>query len=352
MGRNYFLWIVIIALGCLVLIFFSVGKEINKPITKESLIPSPKTPFKTYISGVGIVEPSSENIFIGTTLNRAVEKVYVSVGEKIKKGQPLIKLEDRDLQANLEEQKAVYNTTLAKLNRLEALPRSEDAAEANASLKSAEAALELAKKQYEMTQNLNDPRAISLEEKNRRQYHYQEAQAKFEQTQADARKTKAGAWKPDLEIAQLEIQQTKANIQKTETEIARTIIQSPIDGTVLQIKIHEGEYPSVDNFRTPLMILGNIDTLHLRVSINQLDIPLFSSTAQAVAYLQDDDRTEIPLEFVKIEPFLIAKQSFNNAITEKVDTRVLQIIYSLQKNSLPIFVGQQMDVFIHTKAKE
>ena len=52
------------------------------------------------------------------------------------------------------------------------------------------------------------------------------------------------------------------------------------------------------------------------------------------------------LKFVRIEPYVIPKKSLTGDTTERVDTRVLQIIYSLEGSSLPIFVGQQMDIFI------
>lgn len=346
MIRNYFFAIVIIALISLFLIFYSLGREINTPVTKEPVNLPPRAPFKTYISGVGIVEPMSENILIGTPINRVVEKVYVTVGNKVKKGELLLRLEDRDLVANLRVQEAAYQSAAAKLKRLEAFPRTEDLLAVTASLNSAKAELELAKNQYEMVLSLPDPRAISQEEKNRRLSNYQQAEAKWQEAQTNLAKTQAGTWKPDLEIARYEVQRAEANVNRIKTEIERTTIQSPIDGTVLQVKIHKGEPALVD--KTPIMILGNIDEMFLRVSINQLDIPYFHSKSPAVAFLQGDAHFEFPLEFVRVEPSLVNKQNLTNEITEKVDTRVLQIIYRIKKDDHRIYVGQQMDVFIET----
>lgn len=347
MKRNYFIAIVCIALFCLFLIFFSLWWEIASPVKKEMIISPPIAPYKSYISGVGVVEPSSENIYIGTPVNRLVEKVLVTVGEKVKKGTTLFHLEDHDLEANLLVQRAAYQSALAKLHRLEAFPRPEDLAEATAELKNAKAELDLAKNAYQMVLALPDPRAISEEEKNRRYFNYQRAEAKWQQAQAQWEKIKAGTWKPDLEIAQFEVRQAEANLYSIKTEIERTIIRSPIDGTVLKINIHEGEFPPLDTFKMPLMIIGNIDELYLRVSINQFDIRYFQPNAPAVAFFQGDSRIEFPLEFVRVEPFLVEKQALTNEITEKVDTRVLRIIYRIKKDDHPpIYVGQQMDVFI------
>lgn len=349
MNRNYFLIFVGVAIVCLFLIFFSIGREIASPVTKDPLIPPPLSPYKEFISGEGIVEASSDNIYIGTSVNRVVDRVLVKVGDKVKKGSLLFCLEDRDLKANLRAQHAAYNSAKAKLQRLEEFPRAEDLAAANANLKSAEAELNLTKNQYEMVQGLSDPRAISESEKLRRLSLYQQAEAKWLQAQADFDKIKSGTWKPDLEIARLEVQEAEANLQRTKTDIQRTCIESPIDGTVLQVKTHEGEFPPPDPQRSPMMIIGNTDHLYLRVTINQLDIPYFNRKAPAIAYLQGDSRFKFPLEFVRVEPYLVSKQNLTNELTEKVDTRVLNIIYRILHDHHELFVGQQMDVFIEAE---
>lgn len=346
MKRNYFLGLVIASLIALFLIFYELWHEIDTPATKIPLINPPTAPYQYYISGVGIVEPSSQSISIGTPLNRIVDKVLVKVGAKVKKGDILFSLEDADLKANLLLQETAYKSALARLNKLEALPRSEDLAEAKASLDIAKVELDLAKEQFDMVQNLPDPRALSREEINRRQFNYNLAEVKWQQAQAIYNKVKEGTWKPDLEIARLEAMQARANVHVVDAEIQRTIIQSPVDGTVLQIKINEGELPTPDTFRTPIMIIGNIEEKYLRVSINQLDIPHFHAKCPATAYFRGDASIEFPLEFVRIEPFLVDKLNLTNEISEKVDTRVLQIIYKIKDRSDLIYVGQQMDVFI------
>lgn len=349
MHRNYFLVIVLISVFCLVLIFVSLFWQIQAPVTKEPGIPPPLAPFKTSISGVGIVEPSSDNIMIGSPLSRIIENVKVKVGDHVKKGDILLTLEDRDLQANLKVQVAAYKSAMAKLQKLEAYPRPEDLTAATAALNSAKAEMELAKTQYEMVQGLPDPRAISQQEKNRRLFNFQQAEAKLQSAQADFDKVKAGSWKPDIDIAHRDVEEASANVNLTKTELERTVIRSPIDGTVLQIKIHKGELIPPDSLRSPLMIIGNTDELYLRVSINQLDIPYFQPDEPAVAYSQGDARIKYPLEFVHIDPYLTHKKNLTNEILETVDTNVLQVIYRIKKDDHTLYVGQQMDVFIETK---
>jgi hypothetical protein len=46
------------------------------------------------------------------------------------------------------------------------------------------------------------------------------------------------------------------------------------------------------------------------------------------------------------EPFVIPKKSLTGGTTERVDTRVMQVVYSFDRAELPVYVGQQMDIYI------
>lgn len=348
MNRNYFYWIVALATACVTLVgvFMWSEYEAQNTVPTRQTISRPSLPFQSSISAVGIVEPSSENIYIGSPVNRVIDKVEVVIGQKVKKGDILFRLESRDLTAELQAQKIAYENAQANLKKLQALPRAQDVAAAAAALKSVQVDLEQAKSQYDRVAGLQNSGAMSQEEVMRRKFIFADAEAKLQQAQADFDKIKAGAWEPDLVIAKLQVEQAKASMERVEVEISRTIIRSPIDATVLQIKIHEGEFPPCDSARIPLMIVGNIDVMHLRVNINQFDASYFKSSAPAVAYLQGNPHVEFPLTFVEIEPYFVTKQNLTNDITEKVDTRVLQVIYAFKEKDNQVFVGQQMDVFI------
>ncbi|MGK5594903.1 MAG: HlyD family secretion protein [Parachlamydiaceae bacterium] len=346
MNRIYFYVILGLATLSLLFIIFYKWQEASKsPHTPPPTL-YPIAPYKSYITGVGIVEAGSENIFIGTPLNRIVEKVMVKVGSKIKKGEVLLQLEARDLEAELATRQVAYEIAVAKLDRLKSMPRQEDVISAEAALIASESDYEQAKTQYEMTQQLQDLRALSQEEINRRKTNMEQAEARRKEAQARLAKIRSGTWQPDLEIAELEVRQAQAEVQKVRTEIQRTLIRSPIDGKVLQIKIHEGEFPPLDTSKNPIMVVGNTDEKHLEVSINQFNAPYFKPDSPAVAFLQGDPKRAFELEFVSLDPYLVNKQDFTNDIQERVDTRVLKVTYRFKTNTRGVFVGQQMDVFI------
>ncbi|MBA2727206.1 MAG: biotin/lipoyl-binding protein [Parachlamydiaceae bacterium] len=350
MHRKYFLILLGTAFVSMLLAAGYMWDEAHSQMPiPENVIPQPISPFKASISAVGIVEASSKNIFIGSPINRVVDKIYVQVGEKVKAGQTLFCLESNDLQADLRSQKIANRNALARLQKLQSLPRPEDLAFSKAILEGAKVEFAQAQRFYQAIQSIKNSGALSQEEVSRRKYNTEQAEVKVKQFEADFQKTKSGAWQPDIEIAKLEILQAKAAVSKVEIDIERTCIRAPIDATVLQIRVNEGEFPPSDSNRTPPMILGNIDPLHLRVSINQFDASFYNPQAPAVAFLQGNAQQKFPLKFVHIEPYFVDKQNLTNDINEKVDTRVLQAIYCFTENDQRIFVGQQMDVFIETE---
>jgi hypothetical protein len=98
------------------------------------------------------------------------------------------------------------------------------------------------------------------------------------------------------------------------------------------------------------MLLGNTDVLVVRVDVDENDAWRVKEEAEAVAYVRGNADLKTPLKFVRIEPYVIPKRSLTGESTERVDTRVLQILYSFERGKLPIYVGQQMDVFVAAPA--
>ena len=127
-------------------------------------------------------------------------------------------------------------------------------------------------------------------------------------------------------------------------------MRSPIEGEVLQVNIRAGEFAQAGALSTPLMIIGNLEQLHVRVDIDENDAWRFDKKSKAVAYLRGNRDFKVELELAYLEPFVIPKKSLTGDSTERVDTRVLQALYSFDRKQLPIYIGQQMDVFIEIQA--
>lgn len=214
MNRSYFFWMIFIVLFCVFITYSSLWKVDTPALSasQEGFSSHPIAPFPSYISGVGIVEASSDNISIGTPINRIVDKVWVTVGTEVKKGDILFTLENEDLKADLVMRQLAHQIALAKIQKLKAVPRKEDVRAAEAALKNVDVELNEARNQYEMVEGLQDSRAISQQEINRRRYHLEQVEARREESEAHLNKVKAGTLQSDIDIAYLESQQAKANV--------------------------------------------------------------------------------------------------------------------------------------------
>jgi multidrug efflux pump subunit AcrA (membrane-fusion protein) len=324
----------------------TVQQGAKAPLAPPPLIEPARAPFAAYIAGAGIVEASSENIAIAAFVPGVATRIDAKVGDRVKAGQALFQVDDRDLVAQLEIENASVAAAQSKIARLESLPRVEDLRTAEARLVQEQAALAEAQDQLALAQSIDDPRAISREELNRRSSAVEVARARRDAAQAQVDWQKTGAWKPDLDIARAELAQTQSRVRSVETLRERTIVRAPIDGTVLQVNLRAGEYAATGVLARPLMLLGDTVVLHVRVDVDENDAWRFRRDAKAVAFLRGNRDFETELAPVRIEPYVVPKRSLTGDSTERVDTRVLQVLYSFDPASFAVYVGQQVDVFI------
>lgn len=305
-----------------------------------------KAPYEVFVAGSGLIEASSENISVGAVVPGVVSDVLVSVGSQVKTGDPLFKLDDRSLQADLAVRKTALRVAQEQLERLKSQPRPEDIPPAEARLKESEASLADLKNQLAMRESVTDRRAISEQELQQARFAVTAGEAKCKEALAELNRLKAGAWQEDIRVAEAEVLAAEAQAKSVETEIDRLMVRAPIDGQVLQVKIRAGEYAQIGPLATPLMLLGNVDTLHVRVDIDENEAWRVQEGAPAVAYARGNRNIQTPLDFVRFEPYVVPKHSLTGDSAERVDTRVLQVVYRFTRDELPLFVGQQMDVYI------
>jgi multidrug resistance efflux pump len=264
--------------------------------------------FDSYVAGAGIVEASTENIAVGTFVPGVVADVFVKVGDQVEVGAPLFRVDDRDLRAELAVRKAALESAQARV-------------------KTETASLADVKSQLKLWESVTDTRAVSKEELDRRRYAVEIQEAKLAQARAD-------------------FESADAQIELTETEIDRRLVKAPVAGELLQVKVRVGEYAPAGVLATPLMLIGNTRALNVRVDVDENDAWRVHGDAAAKAYVRGNRDISADLKFVRIEPYVIPKRSLTGDSTERVDTRVLQVIYGFDRRALPIYVGQQMDVFI------
>ena len=322
-------------------------KQAAKPVIPAKPVAEPaRSPFVNKISGSGIVEASTRNISIGAHVSGIVAKVYVKVGQRVKLGDPLFTLDDRKQQADLVVKEATLTEARARLARLKQAPRVEELPPALARVKEAEAILEDARHQLQNTEKLKDARAIAIDDVIKRQYAFDAAEARLTQAKADLKLLEAGSWKPDIDVATANVAAAEAEVEGARVEIGRLTVRASVEGDILQVNVRPGEFALSGATAECLILLGNLDKLHVRVDIDENDAWRFQPEAPAVAYIRGNPQFKTDLTFEYVEAYVVPKRSLTGDSTERVDTRVMQVIYSFKRGEFPVYPGQLMDVYI------
>src|SRR5262249_10476061 len=97
------------------------------PPTARPITPPPPPPSQIPpTAGSGLIEARRENIPIGSPVPGVVWEVFVKIGDQVKLGDPLFRLDDRELQAQLKVREAALAAARAQLHRAQSAPRAED----------------------------------------------------------------------------------------------------------------------------------------------------------------------------------------------------------------------------------
>lgn len=306
------------AIGLLIAIFFIVTGQPDRSLETPEEEPPRATGALANaprVAGAGIVEPSSEIIDIGSSLSGLVTGLYVAPGERVTQGQWLFTVDTRAIRSTIAEADAA-------------------AAEARASIADARAALATAEKQLALYRSIEDPAAVSRAEVIR---------AEGEVTAARER----------VKLAEARLGSARARGEAARTELARATVRAPISGEILAVNIRKGEYISTMGAQSePFIQMGETQPLYVRVDIDEDEAARIDLGKPALVSPRGAADKQVKAAFVRAEPLVVPKRSLTNSSQERVDVRVLQVLYELPDSGGLFRVGQQIDAFIPAKGSK
>lgn len=257
---------------------------------------TPQPPFADYVAGVGITETGRGNVAIGTPVAGIVSEVDVRVGDRVAAGDVLFRIDDRDLQA--QRRVAVA-----------------DATQAEAAIAQPRHRLD-----YLLALQKTDGEIVSRE------------------TISNAR--------DDVSVAQAAIESAHAHAAQLDVDLDRLQVRAPTAGRVLQVNVRPGEFAPEGTAAQPPVLLGDDARMYVRVDVDENDAWRVRPGAEGRAFVRGDPHLSIPLRYEYVEPYVVPKTSLTGQATERTDVRVLQVVYSFARDDLPVYLGQQMDVFV------
>lgn len=280
-------------------------------------------PYEKGIYANGIIESyqtSGENINIYPEVAGTVTKILVSEGQPVNVGMPLLMLDDSVQRATADQQEAQTESAKAQIGLTKA------------SLKSLQDQLDKQKKSYAL-----DPKSVSKDA-------------------LDTAQNAVEVGKANWDVAQKQYEALLKAYQASNVLLSKYVIKAPSEGAALSINTavgsyisSQGSYDSYTGGFGPPIVMGDLQNyIGVRCYIDEILIHRLPQPSQMHARMFiRGTNINIPLEYVRAQPYVTPKIELSNQRTERVDVRVLPIIFRFAKpKDITLYPGQLVDVYI------
>lgn len=271
----------LVAIGYVFL--FSATKTISAaPVRVETGIPSAG---ESVLSASGYVV-AHHKIAVGAKVMGRVAWIGVEKGDTVKEGQVLVRLEDTEFRAQVNQANANLAAAQARLDQLQSGSRPQEKLKDKAAVLQAEANLKKAEADYERSETLYRAGVSSKAELDQALAARDTAAALVEAARQSSAMTDIGPRKEEIRAAQAQVEQMKAALDYAQTQLAATQIKAPVAGTVLERIVERGEMVSPSAFggsgaRTSVVDLADLNDLQIELDISQSDFSRLKMTQRA-----------------------------------------------------------------------
>ncbi len=333
---------------------------IQKPAQAPAFRPA-QNPYSNGIYAEGIVESvqlSGENINVYPEVAGTVKQILVGEGQIVQAGTPLLLIDPSIQSATTEQQRSQAQAAKALLDELKAEPRKENLdvvdaqlASAAATLKTAQDELDKQKAAYEL-----DPKSISKDALDTALNTAAVAKANLEVAQKQFDLTQAGAWVFDIRNQEAQYIALEKSYLASSALLSKYTLKAPKDGVVLSVNAAvggyvspQGAYDAYTQATDPAISLGAPQKyLHVRCYVDEILVPRLPDPSKLKAQMSiRGTNVTLPLEFVRVQPFVSPKIELSDERQERVDVRVLPVIFKVEKpKDVNFYPGELVDVYI------
>jgi len=259
------LWLGVAAMAVLTLIAY-------KSFVFRSSAPSEtEAPLRlAYVAAEGKVEAMTGfDVDLGTgELNGRIARILVKEGDRVRRGEVVASLVNEDLQAQVRQAEQELAVAHARLVELEAGARTEEILEADASLKGASARMREASNELRRNRELHQQHIISQSTLDAVEAAFKMAQSAVDE--AVQRKTllEKGPKPETVRLYRDQVQLAEAALEYARMRLDKTIIRSPIDGTVIERYLDEGEGVTPE---IPILAIADLSKLWINAEVDETD---------------------------------------------------------------------------------
>jgi len=233
----------------LLLILNATGVIGNKDEIEVNTEKASKRTISELITASGKLKPEKE-ISISADVSGEIIELTVKEGDKVKKGDLLVRIKPDEYKSMLEEYSAAYNSSLAGLEN------------AKANYAQVKAIFERSRTTYERYLKLKESQTVSQAEFERVEAEYLSAKAQLESAQQG------------VETAKFNVVSSKARKTKAAESLFKTAIYSPIDGIVTRLNNQLGErvVGTAQMQGTVIMRIADLNKMAVNIDVNENDI--------------------------------------------------------------------------------
>jgi len=219
---------------------------------------------------------------LGSKVMGRVEWIGVEKGDSVKKGQLLVKLEDREYRAQLEQAQASMRQTEIRLVELEAGSRPEEIEKAEAELERSQADLVNAETEVERLRSLLGTGIVHKQEVDNAEARYRMAKATVIAAEKTLKLLQLGPRVEQIQQAGAEVQRARAAVDYAQTMLDATEIRAPITGTLLRRIAEVGEmittsFAGGGGAKSAVVALADLNDLQVELDISQTDFNRIST---------------------------------------------------------------------------
>ena len=340
--------------------FFGIERKAQPPaFTPVS------SPYAAAIYANGIIESDQaggSNITIYPEVSGLATKVLVHEGQRVLAGAPLLAIDDTVQRASTEQLRLQAEAAKALLAELKAQPRRETLAIAQSEVDLAAANLKVARDQYDKRRASFeiDPKSISKDVVDTADNAVRQAAAAQDVAKRQYDLTRAGAWRYDIVNQQRQAEALQQAWQAALALQQKYTVKAGVDGVVLSVNTTPGSYVSPQGAfdaytqgQDPVVVMsGPQDHLAVRCYVDEILVARLPAADQIQAQMSiRGTDIKVPLEFVRVQPYVSPKIELSNQRQEKVDLRVLPVLFRFKMTSATMaYPGQLVDVYIGSTA--
>ncbi|MDF2613018.1 MAG: efflux transporter, family, subunit [Clostridia bacterium] len=277
---------------------------------------------------------AATEISVTSEMAGTVEKVYVTTGQKVQKGDKLLSIKGSDLSKSVEQAQAALNLAQASYNNAMGGNVANQLNQLENAVNLSQIGYEEAKRNYDMYKQLYEADGIAEDQFKKIELALNQA----EQNLAFAKKaydnTKNVAIPDSQAMAKKQLEQAQVAYKSAASNLGKLVLTAPASGIITAVNFNDNEMISQS---MPAFIISDINVLEVNLQVTEMDIDKFEVGSKVSATLSDK---EVSGEVREV----------SQVTNSKTSLYTIKIVIDNSKDHFP--AGMAIDIQLSTQKSE